>query len=259
MIKRQLLPFVSPAARWSSRVMAWAPAPNNGSPPSQVRGAELEGRPGPKRNVVPAMSSRTSASSRSGGVRPGSPKNAGSSSAGLDHKSIVAMSQICTEDLDAKMREKSSLTKQLAELKRSKLQYETKLQKKKKDDDSAVVQTIDLEKKLQTINNSNRVATAELSGLGSENERLRQDIDALRSHLQEATTAYERECEALEGLKQALQATRKELAAESKQRDIVQQDLRASRTAQNLMINRLDDIERRNKALKNCVANAIHR
>ena len=78
-----------------------------------------------------------------------------------------------TQDLDAKMREKSSLTKQLAELKRSKLQcpesccgsrhdewrdrssdiirqrrvanrYETKLQKKKKDDDSAVVQTIDL-------------------------------------------------------------------------------------------------------------------
>ena len=60
----------------------------------------------------------------------------------------------------------------------------------------------------------------------------------------QATTAYERECEALEGLKQALQATRKatacaaslvtggtdvastdmqELAAESKQRDIVQQ------------------------------------
>ena len=120
-------------------------------------------------------------------------QNAGSSTAGLDHKSIVAMSQICTEDaentacachlalsflipatedLDAKMREKSSLTKQLAELKRSKLQcpgkllwqstqwrdgssdiqrqrrvanrYETKLQKKKKDDDSAVVQTIDL-------------------------------------------------------------------------------------------------------------------
>ena len=70
-------------------------------------------------------------------------QNAGSSTAGLDHKSIVAMSQICTEDaentarachlalsflipatedLDAKMREKSSLTKQLAELKRSKLQ-----------------------------------------------------------------------------------------------------------------------------------------
>ena len=37
------------------------------------------------------------------------------------------------------------------------------------------------------------------------------------------------------------------------------EDLRASRTAQNLMINRLDDIERRNKALKNCVANAINR
>ncbi|CAK9073632.1 Proteasome subunit beta type-3 [Durusdinium trenchii] len=178
---------------------------------------------------------------------------------GLDHKSIVAMSQLCTEDLDAKMREKSALSKQLADLKRAKLQYDTKLQKKKKEDDSVIVQTMDMEKKLQTLNNSNRVATAELSGLGAENERLRQDIDALRSHLQEATVAYETECEALKGLKQALQATRKELAAETKQRDVVQQDLRASRTAQTLMINRLDDIERRNKALKNCVASAMSR
>jgi len=169
------------------------------------------------------------------------------------------MSQLCTEDLDAKTREKSALSKQMADLKRGKLQYDTKLQKKKKEDDSAIVQTMDMEKKLQALNNGNRVATAELSGLGSENERLRQDIDTLRSHLQEATTAYERECEALEGLKQALQATRKELAAETKQRDVVQQDLRASKTAQTLMINRLDDIERRNKALKNCVANAINR
>lgn len=44
------------------------------------------------------------------------------SASGLDHKSIVAMSQICTEDLDAKIREKSALSKQLADLKRGKLQ-----------------------------------------------------------------------------------------------------------------------------------------
>ncbi|CAE7203192.1 PBC1 [Symbiodinium natans] len=215
----------------------------------EVRG-ELEGRP--KRNNPVGC----------GALRHRTANNAGRiyfRILGAGHLSLILKILPDWKDLDAKMREKTALTKQVADLKRSKLQYETKLQKKKKDDDSAVVQTIDLEKKLQTINNSNRVATAELSGLGSENERLRQDIDALRSHLQEATTAYERECEALEGLKQALQATRKELAAETKQRDIVQQDLRASRTAQNLMINRLDDIERRNKALKNCVANALHR
>ncbi|CAK9061393.1 unnamed protein product [Durusdinium trenchii] len=216
-----------------------------------------------KKAYPAALSSRTSVSSRGA---PGTSPQPGSiraqrpmSVSGLDHKSIVAMSQLCTEDLDAKMREKSALSKQLADLKRAKLQYDTKLQKKKKEDDSVIVQTMDMEKKLQTLNNSNRVATAELSGLGAENERLRQDIDALRSHLQEATVAYETECEALEGLKQALQATRKELAAETKQRDVVQQDLRASRTAQTLMINRLDDIERRNKALKNCVASAMSR
>ncbi|CAJ1338916.1 unnamed protein product [Effrenium voratum] len=206
-----------------------------------------------------ALSSRTSASSRSGGASGALASQRPMSISGMDHKNIVAMSQLCTEELESKMKEKAALSKKLADLKRAKLQYDGKLQKKKKENDSSVVQTMDMEKKLQAVNNSNRVATAELAGLGSENERLRADIDALRSHLQEATTAYEREGEALEGLKQALQATRKELAAETKQRDVVQQDLRASRTAQNLMINRLDDIERRNKALKNCVHTAMGR
>lgn len=84
---------------------------------------------------------------------------------------------VCWQDLDAKMREKSALSKQMADLKRGKLQcpvprdlhsdmfwkrdtqvsmylshlpkcgwrYDTKLQKKKKEDDSAIVQTMDMD------------------------------------------------------------------------------------------------------------------
>eukprot|EP00930_Biecheleria_cincta_P024399 TRINITY_DN17467_c0_g1_i1.p1 TRINITY_DN17467_c0_g1~~TRINITY_DN17467_c0_g1_i1.p1 ORF type:complete len:248 (-),score=45.66 TRINITY_DN17467_c0_g1_i1:68-724(-) len=176
----------------------------------------------------------------------------------VDDKNIITLSQLCTEDLDAKMREKKALNKMLEDLKRSKMQYDNKFSKKKKEVDSATVETMQMDKKLQAVNNSNRVTAAELAGIQNENERLRQDVEALRANLSEVLAAYERECEEIESLKQTLQSTRKELMVETKQRDIVQQDLRASRTAQTLMVHRLDDIERRNRVLKTCVANTIN-
>eukprot|EP00933_Yihiella_yeosuensis_P056465 TRINITY_DN5565_c1_g3_i1.p1 TRINITY_DN5565_c1_g3~~TRINITY_DN5565_c1_g3_i1.p1 ORF type:complete len:247 (-),score=47.69 TRINITY_DN5565_c1_g3_i1:117-809(-) len=208
----------------------------------------------------PERRSTTSNSSVGAGNRPRPPRSSSPQFVAniVDQKSIMQMSQLCTEELDAKMREKSALTKHLKDLKISKMQYDNKLQKKKRDYDSAVVQTMEMDKKLQAISNGNRVMGAELTGLVSENDRLRAEVEALRADLAEASTAYERECEEIEGLKQALYATRKELANETRNRDTVQQDLRASKTAQTLMINRLDDIEKRNRALKTCVANTIN-
>lgn len=176
----------------------------------------------------------------------------------LDHKSIVALSQSCAEDLDVKLREKTALAKLLADLKKKKMQYDAKIARKRREVDSAIVQSMETEKKLQALNGSNKVASAEVVGMRLENERLAAEVEHLRKDLKEASASYEKECLEVEKLKQMLFTYRKEIGAEAKQRDGVQQDLRASRTAQSMMISRLDDMEKRNRALKTCVVDTFN-
>lgn len=176
----------------------------------------------------------------------------------LDHRSIIALSQSCTADLTTKMREKNALSELLSDLKKKKMQYDAKGGKKKREVDSTVVQTMEMEKKLQMLGNTNKMMSSELAGLRNENEKLEAEVEDLRHHFKKANLDYEKECEEVERVKRMLHCYRKEINAEAKQRDSVQQDLRASRTAQSLMINRLDDMEKRNRALKTCVANTFN-
>lgn len=168
------------------------------------------------------------------------------------------MSQSCTEELEAKLREKAQLAKQLGDLKKKKQQLDTKLAKKRREVDTAQVQTIDYEKKVQALTSSNKTVGAEVSGLKAENDRMGAEVDRLRRDLKEASSNFAAEVAEVERLRQVLYTYRKEVGQESKLRDTVQQDLRATRTAQSLMINRLDSMEKRNRALKTCVADAFN-
>lgn len=176
----------------------------------------------------------------------------------LDHRSIVAMSQSCTEELEAKLGEKAQLTKMLGDLKKKKMQLDTKLAKKRREVDTALVQTIDYEKKVQVLSSSNKTVGAEVSGLRADNDRMGAEVERLRRDLSEANNNFAAEVAEVERLRQVLFNYRKEVGQESKQRDTIQQDLRATRTAQSLMINRLDSMEKRNRALKTCVADAFN-
>jgi len=157
-----------------------------------------------------------------------------------------------------KLREKNALSDLLAELKKKKMQYDARGGKKKREVDTTIVQTMDMEKKLAQLNNSNKMMSAELTGLRKDNEYLEGEVEELRRSFKEATMNYEKECADVDKVKRMLINYRKEINSEAKLRDNVQQDLRASRTAQSLMINRLDDMEKRNRALKTCVANTFN-
>lgn len=176
----------------------------------------------------------------------------------LDHRSIVALSQTATSEMEAKQREKAHLAKQLADLKKRKMQLDTRLTKKQREVDTALVQTIDLDKKNQVLASANKTANAEVSGLRAENDRTSAEVDRLREFLREASMNFAAEKAEVERLQQVLFMYRKEVGQETKLRDAVQQDLRATRTAQNLMINRLDSMEKRNRALKTCVVDAFN-
>jgi len=176
----------------------------------------------------------------------------------LDHRSIIDLSQQCTEDLTVKMREKTAMADLLAELKKAKMQYDGRGSKKKREVDTTIVQTMEMEKKLQQLSNANKMATTELTGLRKENEDIEKVVEDLRRSYKEATRNYQRECSEVAEGQRLLNSYRKEIATEAKLRDNVQQDLRATRTAQGLMINRLDDMEKRNRALKTCVANTFN-
>jgi len=175
-----------------------------------------------------------------------------------DHRNIVALSQSCTEDLEAKLREKAQLTKYIAELKKKKMAWDSKLTKKRKEVDTTLVHTIDMEKKLHVLNGSNKTVGAEVAGLRTANERETQEVERLKALLREVNTNCERELAEVERLKQVLHGFRRDIAVEAKNRENIHQDLRATKTAQNLMLNRLDSMEKRNRALKTCVANTFN-
>eukprot|EP00747_Dinoflagellata_sp_TGD_P190529 gnl/TRDRNA2_/TRDRNA2_52464_c0_seq1.p1 gnl/TRDRNA2_/TRDRNA2_52464_c0~~gnl/TRDRNA2_/TRDRNA2_52464_c0_seq1.p1 ORF type:complete len:236 (+),score=68.37 gnl/TRDRNA2_/TRDRNA2_52464_c0_seq1:136-843(+) len=176
----------------------------------------------------------------------------------LDQRHILELSHTCMEELDVKTREKAALTKLLAELKKKKMSLDNRISKKKKEFDSTVVQTMEMEKKYQMVTNGNKMMTAELGGLRSENEKLESIVENIKRDFAETTAAFEKETHEVEKLKRMLFTYRKEITAEGKQKDNVQQDLRASKTARDLMINRLDDMYKRNRALKRCVVDTFN-
>jgi len=218
--------------------------PSRGYPPT----------PGSARGSIPLSSAR---SSNRGFHRSPSPR-ARLDTNKLDHRSIIELSQQCTEELTVKVREKNAMSDLLAELKKKKMQYDGRGGKKRREVDATIVKTMEMEKKLQQLAGANKMAISELAGLRKENETYEAEVEDLRGSYKEATLNYERECSEVEKVKRLLVSYRKEIATEAKLRDNVQQDLRASRTAQSLMINRLDDMEKRNRALKNCVANTFN-
>jgi len=206
----------------------------------------------------PTASSVQSSSPSIRQTRSPSPQHRGVAVNELDHRSIVALSQSCTDDLEVKQREKQALTKLLSDLKKKKLAYENKHAKKLKEVDTTIVQTMELEKKLKALLDTIKMMSAEVAGFRAEKEKLENEVDKEKVRLKEACDNYAKESLTVEKLKRSVFIHRKELSAEAKIRDNVQQDLRASRTAQSLMINRLDDMEKRNRALKTCVADAIN-
>eukprot|EP00928_Gymnodinium_smaydae_P065793 TRINITY_DN48887_c0_g1_i1.p1 TRINITY_DN48887_c0_g1~~TRINITY_DN48887_c0_g1_i1.p1 ORF type:complete len:257 (-),score=70.18 TRINITY_DN48887_c0_g1_i1:253-948(-) len=213
------------------------------------------GSPRTEEDGVPARQTRSM--TRLGGARSPSPSSRVQLHE-VDQRSIVQLSQTTTDDLDKRLREKSALTKMLQDLKKKKLQYDAKIAKKQREVDTTVVQTLDMNKKLEMVNSSNRITSSELTGLRQENERMEAEVSKLRDIYKEACESYERECFEVEKTKQLLQNYRKEIGSEGKQRDNLQSDLRASRTAQTLMINRLDEMEKRHRALKSCVVEAFN-
>jgi len=206
-----------------------------------------------RRNLVRGQPSTSKAE-----YRKASPQRIQTATNELDHKNIVELSQSCSEEVDIKLREKSALAKLLSDVKKKKMQYDAKIAKKRREVDSTIVQTMDLEKKHQSIKSTNKMVESEVSGLRLENDRLIAEVDILRRDLTEAAANFIKECQEVEKLKQMLSTYRKQLNAEMKARDKVQQDLRASRTAQSLMIDRVDEMEKRNRALKTCVADTFN-
>merc|ERR1711903_54499 len=103
----------------------------------------------------------------------------------VDHENILALSQTCAEDPQARLREKSASAKLATELKQKKLQCEAKYAKKMQEYDRTVVQTKEMEAKLAAITNSNRIISAELSGLRAENERTSGIVEQLRNQQHE--------------------------------------------------------------------------
>mmetsp|Transcript_24325 Transcript_24325/g.58983 ORF Transcript_24325/g.58983 Transcript_24325/m.58983 type:complete len:196 (+) Transcript_24325:42-629(+) len=172
-------------------------------------------------------------------------------------QAIIGQSQLCTEELEAKTREKKALVRLLDDVKKKKLLLATRIAKKKREMDAATIQTIEIERKTQLLANQSRVSESELQGVKKENEKLGLEVEQLQRDLQAVQLTYEQELQQSEQLKKMVQSVRREIASETRQRDVVQHDLQASRTAQALMQERLAALEARNRALMTCVVDTL--
>merc|ERR1719486_506331 len=175
----------------------------------------------------------------------------------LDQQSIIYTTQACAEDLEAKAREKKALLSLLQDLRRKKLSIAAKTAKKRREADSLQVETMDREKKIAECTNQNRIAEAESVGTENEIRKLETEIETLHMDLEAAKKAYDKEAAECEDIKRTLASYRKEIEQDTRRRDSVLAELRASRTASRLMEDRVNQAQEERRALLSCVRDTI--
>jgi chromosome segregation ATPase len=179
------------------------------------------------------------------------------SEAALDQQSIIYTTQACAEDLEAKAREKKALLSLLQDLRRKKLSIAAKTAKKRREADSLQVETMDREKKIAECTSQNRIAEAESVGTENEIRKLETEIETLLMDLDAAKKAYDKEAAECEEIKRTLASYRKEIEQDTRRRDSVLAELRASRTASRLMEDRVNQAQEERRALLSCVRDTI--
>jgi chromosome segregation ATPase len=175
----------------------------------------------------------------------------------LDQQSIVYTTQACAEDLEAKAREKKALLSLLQDLRRKKLSIAAKMAKKRREADSLQVETMERDKKIAECTNQNRIAEAESVGTENEIRKLETEIETLHMDLEAAKKAYDKEAAECEEIKRTLASYRKEIEQDTRRRDSVLAELRASRTASRLMEDRVNQAQEERRALLSCVRDTI--
>merc|ERR1719261_371518 len=175
----------------------------------------------------------------------------------LDQQSIVYTTQACAEDLEAKAREKKALLSLLQDLRRKKLHIAAKMAKKRREADSLQVETMERDKKIAECNNQNRIGEAESVGTDNEIRKLETEIETLLMDLDAAKKAYDKEAAECEEIKRTLSSYRKEIETDTRRRDSVLAELRASRTASRLMEDRVNQAQEERRALLSCVRDTI--
>merc|ERR1719316_1039135 len=175
----------------------------------------------------------------------------------LDQQSIIYTTQACAEDLEAKAREKKALLSLLQDLRRKKLSIAAKMAKKRREADSLQVETMERDKKISECTNQNRIAEAESVGTENEIRKLETEIETLHMDLEAAKKAYDKEAAECEDIKRTLASYRKEIEQDTRRRDSVLAELRASRTASRLMEDRVNQAQEERRALLSCVRDTI--
>merc|ERR1719421_2380298 len=175
----------------------------------------------------------------------------------LDQQSIVYTTQACAEDLEAKAREKKALLSLLQDLRRKKLSIAAKMAKKRREADSLHVETMERDKKIAECTNQNRIAETESIGTENEIRKLETEVETLHMDLEAAKKAYDKEAAECEDIKRTLASYRKEIEQDTRRRDSVLAELRASRTASRLMEDRVNQAQEERRALLSCVRDTI--
>jgi len=116
---------------------------------------------------------------------------------------------------------------------------------------------MDREKKIAECTNQNRIAEAESVGTDNEIRKLETEIETLLMDLDAAKKAYDKESAECEEIKRTLSSYRKEIEQDTRRRDSVLAELRASRTASRLMEDRVNQAQEERRALLSCVRDTI--
>jgi len=177
----------------------------------------------------------------------------------VDESTVLEMSQATTDHLEAKTREKNSLLKLHDDLKKRQHILDNQYCKLKNKADNSTSEMLKAEQKASELNKSNRVLVQELEGLGRENEKRREEVDMLSEALVEIKMQLQQEERIVDDLTRIKTSCHKEMQVESKSRGDSLHALRTSRTAQSLLIQRLEDTQKQSMALKKTVSSTLDR
>eukprot|EP00397_Hematodinium_sp_SG-2012_P038512 GEMP01041908.1.p1 GENE.GEMP01041908.1~~GEMP01041908.1.p1 ORF type:complete len:207 (+),score=53.56 GEMP01041908.1:93-713(+) len=172
----------------------------------------------------------------------------------VDRQSIVHISRDCTVELEEKTKERDSLGRLLADMKKKLLLIAAQSTKKEREVDKMHVRALDFERKCKVIETQNRAIDSELAGLTRENIRLDESVRAMREALNAANEMYEKEKAFVQNETSAMHECRRELGRERKMNSTLSSDLRYSRTANTLLESRVQEVQKKSMTIRSCVA-----
>lgn len=175
----------------------------------------------------------------------------------LDQHNVMGYAKQMSNELVVMKNKKQKMGKLVEALKQQVKSNQKLMDSYRQNSDNMSLKNKSQEQKLFAQQQQIKVMDNTLGGVQRDNVTLDTEIGQLKKDYQNLLEAYQQECTAVEEVKGKIAEYRRKLSVNTKQNIELQSRLRSSRVAQDLVIQRYKDVERRNKAVRGVVSGCV--